>query len=246
MRGRWPQTTRQGRVICPSPQAAKALRCWPCRASSFCESAVGWDTASQAITNQSRRRAASCRLSPARPMPPHRPTIGPCRIHLIRTKPRRSSTRVLPALSSLTSMAFAVAVPTLVIFVSTQFMLEGNLTSRPREINLVLLLVVTALLSIPLALNRGEAWDEFNAIFIKAVLMFIVMVNAVRSERRLRALLLLALAVSCFLAVNAIGDYRAGRLNVMGERVAGAVGGMFGNPNDMALHLVTMLPAALR
>ena len=152
---------------------------------------------------------------------------------------------LMPALSSFTSMAFAIAVPTLGIFLITQFMLEGNLTTRTREINLVLLLVGTALLSIPLALNRGEAWDEFNGTFIKAVLMFIVMVNAVRSERRLRALLWLALAISCFLAVNAISDYRAGRLNDMGERVAGAVGGMFGNPNDMALHLVTMVPIAV-
>jgi putative inorganic carbon (hco3(-)) transporter len=152
---------------------------------------------------------------------------------------------LIPSLSSFTSMAFAVAVPTLVIYVGTQFMLEGNLTARPREVNLVLLFVLTALLSIPLALNRGEAWDVFNDTFIKAVLMFIVMVNAVRSERRLRALMLLSLAVSCFLAVSAISDYRAGRLNDMGERVAGAVGGMFGNPNDMALHLVTMLPLAI-
>src|SRR5205085_11582002 len=35
------------------------------------------------------------------------------------------------------------------------------------------------------------------------------------------------------------------RLNDMGERVAGAVGGMFGNPTDMALHLVTMVPIAV-
>jgi O-antigen ligase len=149
------------------------------------------------------------------------------------------------SLSGFTSMAFAVAVPTLVVFFITQFVLEGNLTARPREVNLVLLFVVAALLSIPLAINRGEAWDEFNGTFIRAVLMFVVMVNVLRTERRLRMLLWLALAVSCFLAVSAIGDYRAGRLADQGERVAGAVGGMFGNPNDMALHLVTMVPVAV-
>jgi putative inorganic carbon (HCO3(-)) transporter len=149
------------------------------------------------------------------------------------------------SLSGFTSMAFAVAVPTLIVFFATQFTREGNLTARPREVNLVLLFVVTALLSIPLALNRGEAWDEFNGTFIRAVLMFVVMVNAVRTERRLRALLWLALAISCFLAVSAISDYRAGRLADQGARVAGAVGGMFGNPNDLALHLVTMVPVAV-
>lgn len=152
---------------------------------------------------------------------------------------------LFPALSGITAMAFWIAVPTLVIFGITQFTRAGNLTARPREVNLVLLFAVTALLSIPLALNRGEAWDEFNGIFIKAVLMFIVMVNVVRTERRLRALLMLSLAVSCFLAANAMNDYRAGRLDLLGERVAGAIGGMFGNPNDMALHLVTMIPVAV-
>jgi hypothetical protein len=152
---------------------------------------------------------------------------------------------LFPALSGFNSMAFVVAVPTLVVVFATQFTREGNLTARPREVNLVLLFVLTALLSIPLALNRGEAWDEFNGTFIRAVLMFIVIVNAVRTERRLRLLLWLALAVSCFLAVGAIGDYRAGRLTLQGIRVAGVIGGMFGNPNDMALHLVTMMPIAV-
>ncbi|MEJ7709184.1 MAG: O-antigen ligase family protein [Pyrinomonadaceae bacterium] len=33
--------------------------------------------------------------------------------------------------------------------------------------------------------------------------------------------------------------------DVEGYRVKGSIGGMFGNPNDMALHLVTMLPIAV-
>jgi putative inorganic carbon (HCO3(-)) transporter len=152
---------------------------------------------------------------------------------------------LIPALSGVSSMALIVAVPTLVFFFFTQFTREGNLTARPREVNLVLLFVAAALLSIPLAINRGEAWGEFNDKFIKAVLMFIVMVNVVRTERRLRWLLWLSLAISCFLAAHAVADYRAGRLGDLGVRVAGVVGGMFGNPNDMALHLVTMVPIAV-
>ncbi|HUS13366.1 MAG TPA: hypothetical protein VMZ30_23040, partial [Pyrinomonadaceae bacterium] len=103
---------------------------------------------------------------------------------------------LIPALSSLTSIAFWIAIPTIIVFVITQFSLEGNLTARPQEVNIVLLFVGTALLSIPLAINAGEAWEAFNGSFIKAVAMFIIMVNVVRSERRLRALLWLALAVS--------------------------------------------------
>jgi putative inorganic carbon (hco3(-)) transporter len=98
------------------------------------------------------------------------------------------------------------------------------------------------LISMPLALNPAEAWETFNKEFIKAVLMFIVIVNVVRTERRLRGMLFLALAISCLLSVNALNDYLSGRFAFEGYRVQGSIGGMFGNPNDMALHLVTILP----
>ncbi|HLL14605.1 MAG TPA: O-antigen ligase family protein [Pyrinomonadaceae bacterium] len=151
---------------------------------------------------------------------------------------------LIPALSSLTSMAYFVALATVVIFVPSQFALEGTFTYRPREVNLVLLLSVAALLSMPFALNPLEAWDTFNKEFIKAVVMFIVMVNVVRTERRLKALFWLALTVSAFLCVHAIQDYSSGRLALDGQRIAGLIGGMFGNPNDLALHLVTIIPIA--
>ncbi|HET6647939.1 MAG TPA: hypothetical protein VFH01_11480, partial [Pyrinomonadaceae bacterium] len=149
------------------------------------------------------------------------------------------------ALSSLTSLAFWVAVPTLLVFSLSQLSIEGNLTARPREVNLALLLVLAALISMPLALNPAEAWETFNKEFIKAILMFIVIVNVVRTERRLKGMLLLALAVSLLVSINAFNDYRSGRFAFEGYRITGSIGGMLGNPNDMALHLVTILPIAV-
>ncbi|HZH91997.1 MAG TPA: O-antigen ligase family protein [Pyrinomonadaceae bacterium] len=151
---------------------------------------------------------------------------------------------LIPSLAGFTSMAFWLAVPTLLVFLVSQFALEGNLTARTREVDLALLLLLTGLLSIPLAIEPGEAWDEFNHAFWKAVMMFIVIMNVARTERRLKGLIFLGLAVGCMLSVGAINDYRAGRFLVEGQRVAGVVGGMFGNPNDLALHLVTMIPLA--
>jgi putative inorganic carbon (HCO3(-)) transporter len=149
---------------------------------------------------------------------------------------------LIPALAGFTSIAFVLALSTLLIFFPSQIALEGNLTARPREVNLLLLLCLTALLSIPLALNPKEAWDTFNDAFIKAVLMFIVMINVVRTKWRLRGLLFLAIGVSVYLSFKALADYQSGNLTVEGYRVAGSIGGMFGNPNDMALHLATILP----
>ncbi|HYJ47542.1 MAG TPA: O-antigen ligase family protein [Pyrinomonadaceae bacterium] len=152
---------------------------------------------------------------------------------------------LIPALNGFTSMAFVCALITLGVFFPTQLSLEGNLTSRPREVNLVLLLCLCGLLSIPLAISPGEAWTTFNDAFIKAVLMFIVMINVARTERRLKGLFFLALAVSCWLSISALSDYVSGRVSVEGYRVAGRIHGMFENPNDLALHLVTILPIAV-
>ncbi|MDX6693390.1 MAG: hypothetical protein QOF02_993 [Blastocatellia bacterium] len=150
---------------------------------------------------------------------------------------------LFPALSSLTSLAFWLAVATCVAFIPSQLAAEGTLTVRPREVNLALLLCLAGLLSIPLAIEPIEAWTKFVD-FIKVIAMFIVMVNVARTERRLKWLILLALAVSFVLSVGAINDYRLGHLGVKGDRIVGMISNLFDNPNDLALHLVTMIPIA--
>jgi hypothetical protein len=143
------------------------------------------------------------------------------------------------------SLALVVGVVTLALFVPTQIALEGRITAPLREVKFVLLFALTGLASIPLAINPGEAWETFSGTFIRCVVMFIVIVNVVRTENRLNALLYLALVVSVWLSCGAINDYRLGLLTVEGYRVAGRGGGIFGNSNDMALFLVTMVPIAI-
>lgn len=149
-----------------------------------------------------------------------------------------------PSLLFLSSGAKWIAGLTLLAFIPSQLGLEGNLTSRPREVNLVLLLALTALLSLITAISLSEAWDNFVE-FLKVVAMFLVMVNVVRTEGRLRWMLLIVLAVSITTSISAIGDYQAGRLLTGGERIKGSIGGLFENPNDLALHLATILPLAV-
>ena len=148
-------------------------------------------------------------------------------------------------LKFLDQAAYVIAIITLLLFIPSQVGLEGNLTARIRCVHLVLLLALAGLLSMPGATRPSEAWTEFNDVFIKAVLMFIVMVNVVRTERRLRQMIYIALSVTVLLSVNAIGDYRNQEFAVEGYRIKGLLGGMFGNPNDLALHFVTMTPLAI-
>lgn len=147
--------------------------------------------------------------------------------------------------SSLTaSLALIVALVTLSFFIPTQLSLEGTLTARPTEVNLVLLLCLTGFLSIPLAINRSTAWLEFSGTFIRCVVIFIIMVNVVRTKARLKGLIYLALVAGLWLSVQTLNDYRLGLMTVEGYRASGKGGGIFGNSNDMALFLVTLVPIA--
>jgi O-antigen ligase len=143
------------------------------------------------------------------------------------------------------SLALIVGIITLLLFVATQVTIEGNLTARPTEVNLVLLFMITGLLSIPLAIDPAVASSEFGGTFVRGILIFVVIINVVRTEARLKALLFLSIITALVLSVQAINDYRLGLMTVEGYRAAGRGTGIFGNTNDMALHLVTMLPISV-
>lgn len=149
-----------------------------------------------------------------------------------------------PSLSWLSKGALITAIATLIFFIPTQLGLENRITIRSREINLILLLVGCCLLSIPFALDRTRAWNGFVE-YMKIVIIFIVMVNVVRSEKQLKALLILVLVATCILSLSAINDYRLGNLVLMGVRIKGAIGGLFDNPNDLALHFITFFPIVI-
>jgi len=152
---------------------------------------------------------------------------------------------LVPGLGFLSATAFYFALATLLIYLPTQLATEGNATILTAEIKAILALTALAFFSIPLAKDPKMAWDTFNDPFIKAVLIFIVLVNVVRTRRRLMALLWLSIGIGIFLGYTALRLYSEGKFAVEDYRVAVDVGGLFGNPNDMALHFVMMTPIVL-
>ena len=143
------------------------------------------------------------------------------------------------------SLALILGVVVVATFAISQLSLDGTMTARPSEVNLVLIFMLTGALSIPLAINPAAAWHEFSGTFIRCIAIFIVMVNVVRTEQRLKALMLLALVTGIWLSAGAINDYRLGLMTVEGYRAGGRGEGIFGNSNDMALFLVTLIPFAI-
>ncbi len=146
-----------------------------------------------------------------------------------------------PSLAWLSKGALVTAIATLLFFIPTQLGLENRITVRTREVHLVLLLLLLCLISVPFALDKLRAWNGFLE-YLKVIIIFVVMVNVLRTEKQLKALLLLVMVATCILSFAAINDYRAGNFALMGVRIKGAIGGLFQNPNDLALHFVTFLP----
>jgi O-antigen ligase len=151
----------------------------------------------------------------------------------------------LLGIESLKTLALYFALATILIFVPTQFTTEGNITARPPEIIYLLLFTLFALISVPVGRSPSESWAIFNDVFIKVVLMFIVMINVLRNEFRLRAMIWLSLGIGAYLSYNAFDLYQKGVFKTEGYRVSVDMGGMFGNPNELATHFVMFVPVAV-
>jgi hypothetical protein len=149
---------------------------------------------------------------------------------------------LVPALGFLSSTAFYFALATLAVYLPTQFATEGNITMLSTDVKAILAMAFIAFVTIPIAKDPGTAWESFNEPFIKAVIMFIVLVNVIRTRKRLMTMMWVSISVGLYLSLDSINMYIQGKFTVESYRVAVDVGGLFGNPNDMALHFVMMTP----
>lgn len=152
---------------------------------------------------------------------------------------------LVPSLAFLSATAFYFAAATLAVYIPLQLSTEGTLTMLSTEVKCILALTAFALLTIPLGKDAAGSWLTFSDTFVKVVLVFVVMVNVVRTRRRLVGLMWLSLAVGLYLSYTALELYMKGELKSEGYRVSVEIGGLFGNPNDMALHFVMMTPIAI-
>ncbi len=152
---------------------------------------------------------------------------------------------LFPSLMFLSSAAQYIAIITLLVYLPIQFSTEGTLTTFSTEVKCVLFMAFWALLTMPIAKSPALAWEVFNDPFIKVVLIFIVMVNTLRTQSRLKWLMWLSIGVGILLSYQALDLYMQGKFATEGYRVNVDFGGMFGNPNDMAIHLVIFTPIAV-
>ena len=105
-------------------------------------------------------------------------------------------------------------------------------------------LAAVMLVTSPFSVWPGGAIGTFTDIYFKVVLVFILMVNSVRSVRALRWFTWLILAAMGYVAFRGTLDYFTGNNLIRGERLHGSISGLMGNPNDLAMNMVTFLPLA--
>jgi O-antigen ligase len=123
----------------------------------------------------------------------------------------------------------------------------------PRELKMVAVITALGVLFAPFAANPQDSLDVLFDMFLKVVIIFALMINVIDTRRRLRLMVSLVVICATILAVFALNSYLTGDfiivekkdVGVVGLRILGVVGGIFGNPNDLATSFDLLLPLAV-
>src|SRR6266853_102172 len=97
----------------------------------------------------------------------------------------------------------------------------------------------------PFSIWPGGSIDEVINSYLKIVIVFVLMMNVLTTPERLGRLMWLIVLCTGVIAGLSVANYARGINLVEGGRLAGPVGGIFGNPNDLAMNMVSFLPAAI-
>lgn len=152
---------------------------------------------------------------------------------------------LITPLKDFKSMALVAALLTVVVYVVTQLNAGGPFSIVTTEIKCILFLAAMAMITIPFARDPGTAWEVYSDNFIKIIVIFLIMVNVLRTRARLVGLMSLSIGIGVWLGYQALMLYQNGILRTEGYRVRVSFGGMFVDSNNLALHLVVFAPLAL-
>jgi O-antigen ligase len=109
----------------------------------------------------------------------------------------------------------------------------------------VLAVGAVILATVPTSYWPGGSVHVFIDQFMKVALIFMLMVNAVTSPKRIERICWIIVLAFGYISLLAWRDYVLGQNLYDGHRVGGAAGGFFENPNDLALNIAAFLPLAM-
>lgn len=108
----------------------------------------------------------------------------------------------------------------------------------------VLALGAIMLATAPFSIWPGDSVHVVTDLFSKVVVVFALILNTLTTRQRFEQFVKIVVLSCSYVAVRAVLDYSLGLNLVEDGRVQGT-GGLFGNPNDMALNMVAFLPLAI-
>src|SRR5262249_9359240 len=137
-----------------------------------------------------------------------------------------------------------VAMMAPVAYIFAQQRMRKPIINWTTEVKMVFVMLTIAILLTPIAASPADSFNTMNEIFIKAVIIFVLLVGLLNTRARLQSIISLTVFFGGWLAFFAVKSYAAGDFT-MKDRIEGVVGGMFGNPNDLAAALNMLIPLAV-
>jgi len=138
-----------------------------------------------------------------------------------------------------------LTIGTLAIFFLDKLGQGGPLSVMPRPFKHLLVINALAIVSIPIGLDPAASFSAFTDSFLKILLIFLLMINVVTSFRRLRFIIEITVFSAAIVGAMTLADFAQGRNLVEYYRAGGALGGIFANPNDLALSMNMLISFAI-
>jgi O-antigen ligase len=151
-------------------------------------------------------------------------------------------------------LAKIVALVTLLGYFGSRLLAGERLSVFPLELRMLALITVLGIGLIPAAVSPGDSVEVLTDTFLKVVAIFVLLINLITTRERLQKMMSLVVVCGAVLALFAVGSYFTGKFTVVthgdegvvvGLRISGIVGGIFGNPNDLATSLDLLIPFAV-
>lgn len=151
---------------------------------------------------------------------------------------------LIPAMGAF-PLAKIVAIAAPLAYIYAQYRLRKPIINWTIEVKMVIVMLFLAIMFTPIAASPSDSISALSDIFIKTVIIFILIIGLVNTRERLQAMIKLSVLCGTWLAVFALKNYATGNFTLKGDRIEGLVGGIFGNPNDLAAALNMLIPLAV-
>jgi putative inorganic carbon (hco3(-)) transporter len=142
-----------------------------------------------------------------------------------------------------------VAILTLIVYIGGKLGRGERLSIWPLEMSMLSVIILLGIILIPIAAAPKASIDLLTDTFFKVVVIFVLMINLVDTRKRLRMMMKLVVISGAGISAGSIAKFVEGKFTAsiqgVGVRIEGLVGGIFGNPNDLAMALDMLLPLAI-